>query len=566
MGPYRSLENSVTDRRRTVDDALRSLPHSRMPSDPAIAAMTGSVAESESRRSNRAGRPWIWLAVIVVGFLTIRLPVMFHHPGSYDEDFYAVPGLTVLQSGIPRLPHLPARNVESAYYHADQALYAEPPLYFYVQAAFYAVLPHVYGTARLASAISGIALLLLVYHTARFLGGSETAALWGAGLFSCSRWFYFPAICARPDILCSVWGLSAVLCMLHWERTRKRRTLALAGIFLGLGGLTHPFAILYAFQLAVWGAWSSRRWARLGTPLLLATVALAVFSLWLPLILKHPDVFRVQFRNQFTNESGGSLWWRVLMPAASMRYQFLVMWNHLGPVQFCASGIGLLAVTAMSFVRRDTGLRTICLLAWSAMFLICVMVGTHHPVIGYWSYPAALIFIGAGIGLAALVDVLARERRTLSHGHQQAAHAAGTWTRRSLVAGVTLAGLLLMVPGSGLRAAATYLREWNNINYDAPRFARRLIKELPADGVYAVDTQFVLDFVAAGRSTLLATTYPPYLRVNLFAYDRLIASRFAMDYRIAEELGGPLLRTEGVRDDVLACYAEIYGSHQPEAP
>ena len=60
-------------------------------------------------------------------FLALRGPVMYHQPGGYDEDFYAVPGLTILQSGIPRLPHVPARNPESVFYHGDTALCAFGP-------------------------------------------------------------------------------------------------------------------------------------------------------------------------------------------------------------------------------------------------------------------------------------------------------------------------------------------------------------------------------------------------------------------------------------------------------
>src|SRR5688572_5310104 len=94
------------------------------------------------------------LAVIALIFLVVRAPVMYHQPGGYDEDFYSVPGLTILDSGLPRLPHVPARNPESVFLHADQVLYSEPPLYFYLQAMLYSLLPDVYGTARLTSAIA----------------------------------------------------------------------------------------------------------------------------------------------------------------------------------------------------------------------------------------------------------------------------------------------------------------------------------------------------------------------------------------------------------------------------
>ena len=79
---------------------------------------------------------------------------MYRQPGGQDEDYYAVPGLMCLRTGIPSLPHVPALNQESVFFRADKAIFAEPPLYFYLQAVFYAVLPDVYGTARLATAVS----------------------------------------------------------------------------------------------------------------------------------------------------------------------------------------------------------------------------------------------------------------------------------------------------------------------------------------------------------------------------------------------------------------------------
>jgi hypothetical protein len=118
--------------------------------------------------------------------------------------------------------------------------------------------------------------------------------------------------------------------------------------------------------------------------------------------------------------------------------------------------------------------------------------------------------------------------------------------------------VLLMVPGSGVRTLVVHLQHWKDINYDSPRFARRLMDSLPPTAVCAVDTQFALDFVAAGRPTLLAQTLPTYFRLDQFDYDYLIVSRYGNDTQIADALRARLLRTDGIQRDRFACYAEIY--------
>src|SRR5688572_11190334 len=112
-------------------------------------------------------------------------------------------------------------------------------------------------------------------------------------LFMLSRWFYFPAISARPDILCSAFGVMAILATLSWIQTRKRRWLIASGIAIGLGGLTHPFALAYAVQMAAWVFLSGRGRERVIAPLMLAAVSLLTASLWLVLIVQAPEIFEI---------------------------------------------------------------------------------------------------------------------------------------------------------------------------------------------------------------------------------------------------------------------------------
>jgi hypothetical protein len=123
-----------------------------------------------------------------------------------------------------------------------------------------------------------------------------------------------------------------------------------------------------------------------------------------------------------------------------------------------------------------------------------------------------------------------------------------------------------MLPGAGLRTWLSHVRHWNDINYNAPAVAARMIAELPPGARYTVDREFALDFVAAGRRTILAETYDVYLSAQDFEYDFLILSRHGIDENLAVVMRGTLWRTWGDREDPFACYAEVYRPTGNSAP
>lgn len=481
------------------------------------------------------------LLLILASFIVIRVPIMYRQPGGLDEEYYAIPGLTILRTGIPRMPHVPQRDPSQRFYLADQAFFAEPPLSYSWQAAFYAVLPHVYGAARLSSGVAALAGIWLVYELGRKLYHSNVAALWGAGLYSLMRTFYFPAMTARPDMLCTAFGLGALLCVAEWQTARKTSLLIAAGVLLGLGGLTHPLALVYAVQSAVWVFLASRGWRRILRPALLAITALAVFLLWLPLILAFPDAFRSQFFYNIVHPAGPGLLIRLFTPWTYLRYHAWMMAGHLGAIQ-TALLLGGPAVAVLLDWRSDRpGRRAAWMLAWSSVYLLAVLSGIH-PTQYYWCFPTALLCVCLGRAIAAIAErwpVRGRARWALN------------WT-----AGVAL--VAVMLPGAGLRAWIAHVRHWNDINYNAPALARRMLAELPADARYTVDREFALDFFAAGRRTILAETAPYYLRADLWPYDYLILSRHGLDEHMPAAFHAELIRTYGNRDDQFACYAEVY--------
>jgi 4-amino-4-deoxy-L-arabinose transferase-like glycosyltransferase len=534
------------------------------------------------------------LALIMAAFVVLRVPLMWRQPGGMDEEFYATPGLAILAGEVPRAPHLPQHDPDYEFYRADQAFFAEPPLSFYWQALFLAVLPDTFGAARLASGAAALVSIWLVYELGRTLYRSETAALWGAGLCSLARTFYIPAMMGWPYMLCNAFGLAAILCLARAQRrllaggagplpgpwAASMPLLALTGLFLGLGGLTHPLASVYAIQAAGWLLIASRGWRRLANPALVAVIASVVFTaLWLPMIARYPDAFRGQFLKNWQSDSG--VVDRIVQPWESLRWHAWIMTGPVGPLQFllllggpalatalaCATwlrragarrartradeqrGVPPPARESVASVERtpsddggaDHGPLIACGLAWSSVYLLATLSG-EHPTQYYWCYPTALLCVCLG---GAIAEVSAR--------------IPANGRRRALVncAGGSLL-VAAMLPGAGLRTWLAHLRHWNDINYNAPAFAQQMLADLPADARYTVDRAFVLDFLADGRRTLLAETYRPHFSAQEFPYDYLIVSRYGLEQQIADTMRGTLVRTYGDRDDLFACYAEVY--------
>lgn len=504
--------------------------------------------ETNSRLFYSHPKAFATIVGLALLFLVLRVPVMYLQPGGQDEDCYSVPGWTILQTGLPQLPHVPARNPESVYYGADKVLYSEPPLYFYLQALFYALLPDSYGTARLSAACSGLLAAIMMVRIGLRTQLSVQACVWAFGLLIFSRWFYFPATSARPDILCTALGLIAIDCMISWQKNPQRRWLVASGVAIGFGGLTHPFALVYAAQLAVWTLARSRGWARIGNPLLLAAISILIAALWVPLILLDTDSFLIQFRNQFLGDHGEPLSTRFLFPWKSIDYHWFSpvgMISHLGWWQSAIALIPLIVYTIRGSLQRQAWV-PLAWMALSSLYIMSCLVGPHHPVLGYWSYTACLAFLFSG---QAIDDTIAWISRSLSWKSQG---------RALVTACMIVLVTLSYIPGAGLRTLIAHLQHRGSIEYDVSKFNRMLTEQIPEDAIVAVDTQLLLEFVLAKKKTLIATTLPMYFRLDQVEYDYVFISRFGIDTQLASRLSVELVQTFGNREDRFACYAELY--------
>ncbi|HEX6986026.1 MAG TPA: glycosyltransferase family 39 protein [Planctomycetaceae bacterium] len=509
--------------------------------------MTAGPIEPPDRRPIPR-HSWLILAAVAAAFLIVRLPVMYRQPGGQDEDLFAVPGWTVLQEGIPRIPYAPSRNPDGVLYKADVALFTLPPAYFYWQAPFFAVFGPSYGTARLASAAAGLVAIWLVYWLARQFYQDERAALWAAGLYSLSRVLFFPCLTARPDMLCGAIGLGAVACAWRWHRSRRLQEIAAVGALLGVGMLTHPFALVFSIQVGLWVFFGSRGWMnRVRNSGVLVGTALAVFALWLPLILNYPEIFRSQFFNNVLGRAGPGLIRRLVFPWDALPHQASLLLEHAGVWQVVLMGLGLVIATAhdlRSSVRRtQSGPLAATVLAWSSIYLLIACQGTHVTK-GYWCYPGAFLFICVGRSVALFTD---RLRVAVPYPRLAA------W-------GGALFLVAVMLPGAGLRTWAAHLRHWSDPVYDARRFVRLVLRDLPPDTRHLVDPAYVFDVYLAGRPTMLATIDEFYFGAIGMPYDYLIASRYDLERDVPDAVDGRFVRAYGDPADPFACYAEVYES------
>ena len=174
------------------------------------------------------------LAALMAAFLAWQIPLMSRLRAGQDEDFYGVPGIAILRSGVPQIPYIPSRDERTIYYRADELLYTLPPLGFYIEAAVHLVLGAGLGPARLASAMMGMVAVALVYGLTRAWFDDRRGAAFAAGFYLYSRAFWFPAITARPDMAAVAFGLGSVACAVRHRRAPGWRTTAAGGVAAGL--------------------------------------------------------------------------------------------------------------------------------------------------------------------------------------------------------------------------------------------------------------------------------------------------------------------------------------------
>ncbi len=492
------------------------------------------MVESNSLSPNRIN-PW-WLTIIpILLFVGLRLPALIHQPGGQDEQFFSVPGLTVLREGVPRIPFLPTRRRESFFENADRCLMTLPPAFFYLQAPFFAILPAGYPTARMPSMFGACVLLVLVYLLARRLGAGSWGSFAACLILALSRPLMFTGMLARPDLWCAICGVCVFYC-LYGNGEWKRGLMFRVGVLCGLGALFHPFALVYGIQsgAASWLAPGSLK-TRCSRFVFLCCGSISALALWLPLIIAYPYEFRSQFFSNVLHRAGPGLPSRMLWPMESIKHHWNVLQEYAGPWQCLLLATGLIASIVLWRKRNNEGWeyagRIVWL--WSSIYLTAVVTGVH-PTKGYWLYPVVILIATLGVALDALLT-----------------------QPRSKIVAVAL-GLILLFPGSGLKSTWIYLRHAGSTEYYASRFIDRVLADLPQEGVFMCDLGYAFDVYLSGRQTLLCQDRKTYWGDDEVKYDYLLLTWEGGDAGWADQYEAKLLRFEGSTATPQSCYVNIY--------
>ncbi len=507
--------------------------------------------------------PPIVLAALMAAFLAWQVPLMSRLRAGQDEDFYGVPGIAILRSGVPQIPYIPSRDVRTIYYRADELLYTLPPLGFYIEAAVHLVLGSGLGPARLASALMGMVAVALVYGLTRAWFDDRRGAAFAAGFFLYSRAFWFPAITARPDMAAVAFGLVSVACAVRHRRAPGLRTTAAGGVAAGLSLLCHPLGVVPASQ-AGWTLLASpgplgRRIAR-GAGF--AAVALATVALWLPLIARHPDWFRIQFGGNVLGRAGPGLLATLRDIPSVIVFQGWQFWDHAGPIQAGLYALG--TAWALARARRPGPGKEYLLHLTAAVLLLLLFMGKHH-IRNYYAYPAAIASVGVGMLAGEVAGGLGRwmgwlRARRWGPSPVLRALSPGGGEDRSLAA-TTCVGMLLVMaltPGAGLRVAASHFRHRDDPVYDVRSFTRGILADIPPEALIAVDGAYVLEAYLQGRPVVEAIVDPFYFDVRtepfryaIFGPVGLKGVRPKMDDLI-------WVKSYGDPGDPFANYAELY--------
>ena len=488
-------------------------------------------------------------------FAAIRLPALIHMPGGQDEQWFAVPGWTVWQEGIPRIPYVPTRQRDTFFENADVCLMALPPGLFYVQAPFFGLFQAGYPTARIPLFLGGMVTVVLAFCITHRLSRSVFVAFWAAMLMAIGRPLMFTSLTVRPDLLCAVMGWFALLCFMRYVRHQRVQWIVWSGVCSGLAALFHPFALVFAIQIGVGLLFSAGTLRTKVKSYALYSLACGIaVSLWLPLIFAYRYEFQSQFFANVLDRAGPGLPSRLLWPWASIRHHAQLVYEFAGAWQCTSLGILLLAATAWQvrqWFRREYRIAAIGWLAllWSSIYLTAVVAGMH-PTKGYWVYPAFWIVILGVTGLADGIQQCVPSKKPNPHQSSR---------QRELVTTVVFALLLTMsLPGGGFRSALVYYQHWGEPKFHGGKFIAGVLEELPKDGLFLADLSYVFDLYLSGRQTRLCQEKEQYWGDKQIEFSALLLAWEGRDAGWAEQYNARLLKQYGSREPDQACFVDVY--------
>ncbi|TWT53524.1 hypothetical protein Pla22_11530 [Rubripirellula amarantea] len=503
--------------------------------------MTASTNDPTSKTK----RQWLWVLLPITLYVALRLPILVHAPGGQDEQWFAVPGWTVWNEGIPRIPYLPTKDRSTFFENADVCMFTLPPALFYVQAPFHAIFPPGYPTSRIPLFLGAIAAIVLTFHLARRLGSSLSMSLLVATLLALSRPLMFTGLMVRPDLLSAFCGWISLTLLWNYltpaSEDRQRRLLVGSGIACGLGGLFHPLALVFAMQAGVAMLCARGQVRSKALNLLCFGVACgATFCLWLPLIIKFPYEFRSQFFPNVLDRAGPGLTSRMVWPWVSLRHHANILFELLGPWQ-CAFFLVAIVLASIGLWRTRPRREAIGYLAlvWSSVYLTAVVAGLH-PIKGYWVYSSLWILAGLAPAIDYLIASYSSKFKTIV--------ALSVW----------ILSIGLMLPGAGLRSTWLYATNWGDPQYHGTHFIEEVLDELPKEGLFLADLSYVYPLYLSGRETLLCQERQQYWGDRELDYTGILLAWEGEDAGWANQYDASFVKRFGSRDVPQECFVDWF--------
>ena len=209
---------------------------------------------------------FFWGALLL-GALALRLGYLWEHRASPFFDSPIVDAQTFLKQ---------AQALSSGPFWGGDEPYWQPPLYIYLLAFVYWLLPASYFVGiRLVHAGLGVLSCLLVYALARHAFGEQVGRIAGVMAALCGSLLYFEGeLLAVPvEVFLNLLLLYGLL--LAWRRERGRDWV-LAGFIAGLAALTRPNILLFIAAFCAWALWHRRTSAYRSLLLFIVPIALVI--------------------------------------------------------------------------------------------------------------------------------------------------------------------------------------------------------------------------------------------------------------------------------------------------
>ena len=214
-----------------------------------------------------ACRTRFFWGALLLGALALRLGYLWEHRASPFFDAPIVDAQTFLKQ---------AQALSSGPFWGGDEPYWQPPLYIYLLAFVYWLLPASYFVGiRLVHAGLGVLSCLLVYALARHAFGEQVGRIAGVMAALCGSLLYFEGeLLAVPvEVFLNLLLLYGLL--LAWRRERGRDWV-LAGFIAGLAALTRPNILLFIAAFCAWALWHRRTSAYRSLLLFIVPIALVI--------------------------------------------------------------------------------------------------------------------------------------------------------------------------------------------------------------------------------------------------------------------------------------------------